>query len=301
MNNRIHEPRPHTTCGWPAGQFAKPGWIAAMLFCVITCTAVVPLHGQATQNPLRGRFEAIPVFNPVSPDPNPGQVADSQHEQPLEQRSAEVVQASYLPMRHEIRDVSVQKIPIHPQQRWDEAAQLPTEEHSDPSSDVLDQDSSLNTVRLRASGEPLGEQNTTKSFQSLVAKLAINCALVMVLAVGFVVAGRRWLKKQRPVSLANREQPGMEIRATLRIGPKTQLHLVAVDRHQVLVACDAEGVKSMTPLGPSFSGIFEDLGEDPSPSGATEHVGTEHVRTEHVSTSIKDYLATYIANAADPV
>ena len=91
-------------------------------------------------------------------------------------------------------------------------------------------------------------------------------AINFVVVIGLAVAGLLYFKRRTDAgtSETSDETPlPLKIENTLRIGPKSFLHLVQVPGgNHVVVACDTTGIKSMTSLPANFGGLVETEAED---------------------------------------
>ncbi len=85
--------------------------------------------------------------------------------------------------------------------------------------------------------------------RAMLTRLGVGTAIVLVLCVGTMLLGRRWLRR-----LSGQGSGGiqMSLVETLPLGGRCALHLVRVGRQQVLVGIDASGVKSLVALPEVF-------------------------------------------------
>jgi flagellar biogenesis protein FliO len=96
-------------------------------------------------------------------------------------------------------------------------------------------------------------------FQSLLKKLATSTFLVMLVGVGFILVAKRWVKVSKPVSKGN--ELAIEIKSTLKLSPKSNLHLIQAGEQRLIVALDQNGINTVVPLNDSFSNTLDSITE----------------------------------------
>lgn len=117
-------------------------------------------------------------------------------------------------------------------------------------------------VRLQAGKDAIPEKNARESLvyrppawpeppdtRAMLTKLGVGTVVVLVLCVGSMVLGRRWLAK---VPAATSTGGQMRVVETLTLGQRCRVHLVRVGRRQVLVGVDPTGLRTVTPLPDVF-------------------------------------------------
>ncbi len=115
-----------------------------------------------------------------------------------------------------------------------------------------------------ASAEPTPNETKTKKatgllnleLDSTVKKIILNTLLVLAVAVAFVYGLRK--SKRGQASASTKPKPAIGIEQTLALGNKATLKLVRVGDHQVLIAMDSSGVKSVVSLHEPFMQSVED-------------------------------------------
>ncbi|MEZ6095526.1 MAG: flagellar biosynthetic protein FliO [Pirellulaceae bacterium] len=113
-----------------------------------------------------------------------------------------------------------------------------------------------NTEQQAVAGKPgLGFENL--ELDGTVKKIILNTLLVLAVAVMFLYFARK--TKAGNSLVAKRNKPEFGIEQTLPLGNKATLKLVRIGEHQVLIAMDSSGVKSVVSLHESFNGALEEL------------------------------------------
>lgn len=105
-------------------------------------------------------------------------------------------------------------------------------------------------------------------FNKLLSKLAINTAIVMCVGVGFILVARQWYKGKKPVQRG--AEATIQIKSTLRLGPKANLMLIETGDHRLMVACDQNGIKSVVLLTDSFSSTLDSFSDSAAPPTENE-------------------------------
>lgn len=106
----------------------------------------------------------------------------------------------------------------------------------------------------------------------MLRRLVVGTTIVLVLCVGTMVAGRRWLRGTPARSPSGNL---MHLLETVSLGNRCSVHLVQVGDQQVLVGVDGNGVKSLVPLPPSFERALADSGS-PVAEPSVEYADTEN-------------------------
>jgi flagellar biogenesis protein FliO len=96
-------------------------------------------------------------------------------------------------------------------------------------------------------------------FQSLLKQLATSTFLVMLVGVGFILVAKRWVKGSKPASKSN--DLAIEIMSTLKLSPKSNLHLIQAGEQRLIVALDQNGINTVVPLNESFSNTLDSITE----------------------------------------
>ncbi len=131
----------------------------------------------------------------------------------------------------------------------------------------------------------LGTQSSP-GLQALLQKIAVSTCIVMVLGVAFILVAKRWVSTNTAKPAAKQPAQTITITSTLRLTPKSNLHLVEVGSQRVLVACDLTGIKSVVSLNHTFSetldafegsagAMKEPLAAQSSPSKSAEEIEAE--------------------------
>jgi flagellar biogenesis protein FliO len=100
--------------------------------------------------------------------------------------------------------------------------------------------------------------------RSMLLRLLLGTAFVLVLSVVTIFLSRRWLRQVGAPSAATGRLAVVE---TLPLGNRCALHLVRVGRQQVLVGVDAAGLKSLVALPELFDEALAEA-EQPAPAPA---------------------------------
>ena len=98
------------------------------------------------------------------------------------------------------------------------------------------------------------------STRALFLRLGGMTAVVLVIGVGVLVGGRRWLHGMAPARTAN---GALRLVETLPLGNRCNLHLVQVATRQILVGADATGIKSVVTLSDDFENYLGEREEPP--------------------------------------
>jgi hypothetical protein len=109
---------------------------------------------------------------------------------------------------------------------------------------------------------PLTEKKfDTQKLMTLIQRLAINTGIVMCVGVGIIFVAKLYFKTKGTHSGGGRSIPKaeIEIKSTLRLSPKSNLHLVEAGDHRLIVAIDQNGIKSVVPLTDSFANSLDGL------------------------------------------
>ncbi len=132
--------------------------------------------------------------------------------------------------------------------------------------------------------------NRKNALDGLVQKTIWNTALVIALAIGTVLVLKLKGKHRKPGQTPVDEF--IEVLSTTKIGGKSILHLVKVGKQQVLVASDANGIKSVISLDSkqSFNEVMEHESIEPTLDSNENRAGLG-------VSSIKDFLAEYKKNS----
>jgi flagellar biogenesis protein FliO len=92
---------------------------------------------------------------------------------------------------------------------------------------------------------------------STVVKVGLNTLLVLAASIGLIVVVRRGMPRQ--AQAAKPQTSRLRIEQTLSLGGKAELKVVRCGLHQVLVAIDNGGIKSVVALEPSLEPERENL------------------------------------------
>ena len=98
----------------------------------------------------------------------------------------------------------------------------------------------------------------TPSSAAMLTRLAIGTLVVLVLCVGTLLVGKRWLVGIAPPK-ATAEPRQLRIVEALPLGNRCALHLVQAGNRQILIGVDALGMKAVVPLGETFESEFDTL------------------------------------------
>lgn len=110
--------------------------------------------------------------------------------------------------------------------------------------------------------EGIGKLAAFKGVESLkldstMVKIGLNTLLVLAASIGLIVVVRRTLPRQ--AQAAKSPTGRLRIEQTLSLGGKAELKVVRCGLHQVLVAIDSGGIKSVVALEPSLEPDRENL------------------------------------------
>ena len=118
---------------------------------------------------------------------------------------------------------------------------------------------------------PESEEHQKPQFMSYIQAAAINTGIVLVLGVGFILIA----KKKGAMSVAKPRQqhnapeqtngnavpepkPGMELEATLKLSPQSEVHLIRSGQQRVMVASNSGRVQAMTTLPADFQDLMDE-------------------------------------------
>ena len=132
-----------------------------------------------------------------------------------------------------------------------------------------------------ARAEGAGKLAAFKGIESLkldstVVKIGLNTLLVLAASIGLIVVVRRTMPRQAPA--AKSPTGRLRIEQTLSLGGKAELKVIRCGLHQVLVAIDNGGIKSVVALEPSLEPERENLEpavESQPPASLKEPVNIE--------------------------
>lgn len=105
---------------------------------------------------------------------------------------------------------------------------------------------------------------------AMLARLGVGTAIVLVLCVGTLLAGKRWLVGARPVP----ETPGpqrLRLLEVLPLGNRCAVHLLQAGGQQVLVGIDATGMKAVIALNDGFEPTLDGMADEVTRAPAVEH------------------------------
>lgn len=97
-------------------------------------------------------------------------------------------------------------------------------------------------------------------FQRLIQQLITNTFLVMAVGVGFILIAKRWVKGGNS-SKGKTAESTIEIKSTLKLSPKSSLHLVEAGEQRLIVANDQNGIKTVVPLTKSFDASLDSFSD----------------------------------------
>ena len=125
----------------------------------------------------------------------------------------------------------------------------------------------------------IGQKFDRSKFQTLIKHLAINTCIVLCFGLGIIVVAKKYFKGSAPRAKKATETNTIEIKSTLKLSPKSSLHLVEANDQRVIVAIDQTGIKSMIRLTESFASTLDSiedlastgLSDSGNPSDATNH------------------------------
>lgn len=108
-----------------------------------------------------------------------------------------------------------------------------------------------------------------QDFQEMLIKITTSTCVVLFLGIGFIVVAKRWMvwtgsakatsSRKRNSSARKNEPPQFRIVSNLRLSPKSNLHLVEVEDQRMIVATDATGINSVTPLAKPFAASLDEM------------------------------------------
>lgn len=109
-------------------------------------------------------------------------------------------------------------------------------------------------------------------FGKLIANLGMNLAFVLLVGIGFMVIAKHWTKPEAAgtKNASSTSPSSLQVKEELVLDGKTKLRIVQWKDSEILVASDAEGVRSMVALTPAFSDTLDQLENDLEEQAATE-------------------------------
>lgn len=92
---------------------------------------------------------------------------------------------------------------------------------------------------------------------AMLRRVVVGTAIVLVLCVGTLWAGKRWL---RGAPAGTGSGNALRLVESVSLGNRCAVHLLRTGEHQVLVGVDAAGLKSLVALPPSFENAIAEAG-----------------------------------------
>jgi len=105
----------------------------------------------------------------------------------------------------------------------------------------------------------------TPSAASMLSRLAIGTGIVLVLCVGTLWAGKRWLVGPVPPKQPA-EASQLRLLEALALGNRCSVQLIQAGSRQVLVGLDSTGMKAVVPLNDTFEHALDGVGSNPPPA-----------------------------------
>lgn len=90
----------------------------------------------------------------------------------------------------------------------------------------------------------------------LIKQLAINTAIVLAIAIGFLLVLKVFMKGGSKLQVAAAAKTPIEVISTLKISSKASLMLVQAGDSQLVVASDQNGIQSVVPINESYADAF---------------------------------------------
>lgn len=144
----------------------------------------------------------------------------------------------------------------------------------------------------------LGKLSAFKGVESLqldstMVKIGLNTLLVLAASIALIVVVRKGLPKQ--VAAAAQRQAGrLKVEQSLSLGGKAELKVVRCGLHQILVAMDNGGIKSVVALEPGLETEREHL--EPEPENQPPAPLKEPVNIEQFVKMIRDMDGNLLAS-----
>ena len=103
-----------------------------------------------------------------------------------------------------------------------------------------------------------------ESFGQIISKLGMNLAVVLALCTGLLMMAKLWMRPKSGTTSQVPSGDSLSVKEELRLGPKMTLYLIQWRQQQILVAGDAEGIKSVNVLSPTFDETLATVSEHSS-------------------------------------
>ena len=110
--------------------------------------------------------------------------------------------------------------------------------------------------------EKANPSSSKQNLGQLISKIGMNLAFVLALAIGFVLLAKQWMKPKSTSSVDVTGSDSLRVKETLVLDAKTTLRLVQWRTNRILVACDANGIRSVNVLNPMFDQTLDELSKD---------------------------------------
>lgn len=184
------------------------------------------------------QFNGEPFQASHATQPNPGTVAPQLH-------TAE-----------EIRQVGFSPIPGNDSQDANSAL-IPKDESQQ---NFVEREQESFIEREQAEKKPKSE-----NLGQMISKVGMNLAFVLAVAVGFILIAKNWIRPRLSSSKGGGEMASLQVKEVLSLDSKSTLRLVHWQNSRILVATDAQGIKSVNVLNPTFDQTMDELPPEPAP------------------------------------
>lgn len=152
------------------------------------------------------------------------------------------------------------------------------------------QDEQLNFVERDrvANVQPKSKRSPTKKqhFGQLMAKLGMNLAFVLAIAIGFILLAKNWMKPGVKTKSGSDSSESIQVIENVKLDAKTTLSVVQWQSQKILVANDAQGVKSMVVLNPAFDQTLDQFSAEPETESPPP---TRHTRQQSRTNQVAAY------------
>ncbi|QEG23391.1 hypothetical protein [Mariniblastus fucicola] len=104
-------------------------------------------------------------------------------------------------------------------------------------------------------------------FGQLIATMGMNLAFVLMVGIGFIVFAKQWIKPQgtNKKETTNERSSSLKIKEELVLDDNSTIRVIDWKGSEVLVASDANGVKSMIAVAPNFAETLDQIASDTEP------------------------------------
>jgi flagellar biogenesis protein FliO len=150
---------------------------------------------------------------------------------------------------------------------------------------------------LQEKGQPMVRTGSSRGFQELLQRIATSTCLVIILGIGFILVAKRFMTNAPGKPSKGPSKESIQIVNSIRLNPKSNLHLVEVASQRVLVACDLNGIKSVVSLTPSFAETFDEYHEESPVADPTESSSNDKTTAE-IEAEMQEKLSQILGGQA---